>query len=545
MTGEPQWWRSAVIYQVYVRSFADGNGDGTGDLAGVRAKLPYLRDLGVDALWFNPWYPSPLADGGYDITDYRSVDPLFGSLDEAVRLIEEARELGIRTIVDVVPNHVSDQHPWFQAAVAAEPGSPERQRFWFADGLGCDGDEPPNNWTSEFGGRAWSRIKDRDGNPEQWYLHLFAPEQPDLNWSHPDVRKEHEAILRFWFDRGVAGIRIDSAALIVKDPGLPDVDGDYPGGQHPYLDRDGVHEIYRSWRSVADEYDEPRLLVGEVWVPDADRMALYLADDEMHSSFNFDLLACPWEPDRLREVIDKTLAMHDDRAAAPSWVLSNHDVTRPVTRYGRTDTSFAFEAKRAGTPTDPDLGRRRAEAAAMLMMALPGSVYIYQGEELGLPEFEEIDPDRIQDPMHFRSGGIDPGRDGARVPMPWSGDAPPYGFRIAGDAGDTWLPQPADWAELTVEAQKADPSSTLNLYRSALRLRRTEDDLGEGPMAWIPSTAGVLAFTRGEPFACVVNLTNDSVDLPEHASVLLASAPLDSDGRLVSDAAVWLRLSER
>jgi alpha-glucosidase len=529
---EPRWWRDAVVYQVYVRSFADANGDGIGDLAGVRSRLPYLRDLGVDALWFNPWYPSPLADNGYDIADYRSIDPAFGTLEEAEELIAEARELGIRTIVDIVPNHVSNQHPWFQAALASPPGSPARARFWFRPGTGPDGDLPPNGWQSIFGGCAWTRTDDDAG---EWYLHLFAPEQPDLNWTHPDVWAEHEDILRFWFERGVAGVRIDSAGLLVKDPELSEETADTAPGGHPFTDRDGVHDVYRRWRSVADGYDEPRVLVGEIWLPDPDRLARYLRPDELHTAFNFDFLACPWEPDRMRESIDSALATHSLVDAPSTWVLSNHDVTRPVTRYGREDTSFAFESKREGTPTDLELGTRRARAASLLAMALPGSLYIYQGEELGLPEVEDIPHERRQDPMWHRSGGVDPGRDGCRIPIPWTGDAPPYGFSSNG-AGRPWLDPPADWASLTVAAQSDLDGSMLSLYRTGLRLRRTLPDQG---LAWLPSVDGVLAFARGERFVCIVNFGREPVELPAGADVLIASSELEGSA-VPRDTTVWL-----
>ena len=540
-SAEPsQWWRGAVIYQVYVRSFADANGDGVGDLAGVQAKLRYLRDLGVDAIWFNPWYPSPMADGGYDVADYRAIEPAFGSLAEAEDLIVEALDLGIRTIIDIVPNHVSDQHSWFQAALAAAPGSPERHRFWFRTGRGHDGGEPPNNWVSIFGGPAWTRAKGPDGAMGEWYLHLFAPEQPDLNWGHPDVRSEHADILRFWFDRGAAGVRVDSAALLLKDPSLPDVAAEYAPDQHPYEDRDELHDVYREWRAVAESYPEPRVLIGEIWLPDAQRFARYLRPDEMHTAFNFDFLACPWDADRLRASIDTTLAAHAPVGAPATWVLSNHDVTRPVTRYGRVDTSFSFAAKHVAASTDLELGRRRARAAALLAMALPGSVYIYQGEELGLPEVEDIPGEQLRDPMHFRSGGVDPGRDGCRVPLPWTGDAPPYGFSPDGVA--PWLPQPAAWGELTVTAQAADPASMLRLYRRALRLRRGEDGLGDGPMEWLDAGAAVLAFRRGADFGCVVNLGPEHAPLPAHTEVLLASGEL-AEGALPQDTAAWLRLA--
>ncbi|MEL7975698.1 glycoside hydrolase family 13 protein [Isoptericola sp. F-RaC21] len=548
---DAEWWRSAVIYQVYPRSFADGNGDGTGDLAGVRQHLGYLQDLGVDALWFTPWYVSPLADGGYDVADYRAIDPQFGTLAEAETLIAEARALGIRTIVDIVPNHVSSEHPWFRAALAAGPGSPERERFWFRPGRGPGGDELPTRWVSDFQGTTWTRTTDPDGTPGEWYLHLFAPSQPDLNWDHPDVRREHEDILRFWFDRGAAGIRIDSAALLVKDPALPEVPEDPGPGEHPHVDRDELHDVYRSWRAVADSYDEPRVLVGEVWLPDTERFTRFLRPDEMHTAFNFDFMARPWEAKALRESIATTLDAHAPVGAPATWVLSNHDVTRPVTRYGREDSSFAFAAKRFGTPTDMDLGRRRARAAALLVAALPGALYVYQGDELGLPEVEDLPRELIQDPMHDRSGGVDPGRDGCRVPLPWTRGGPSLGFGPDGGA-PPWLPQPAAWGGLSVEAQEAAPASMLSLYRRVLAARRAEPALRGGGLRWLDSLAGVplrddiLAFVReaatGDRLACVVNLGPEPVPLPADADVVLHSADPHPIRQVATDVAAWLRL---
>jgi len=531
---ERPWWREAVVYQVYVRSFADANGDGIGDLAGVRARLPYLHELGVDALWFNPWYPSPLADTGYDISDYRSIDPAFGTLAEAEELIAEARALGIRTIVDIVPNHVSNEHPWFREALAAPTGSPERERFWFRPGTGENGEQPPNGWQSIFGGSAWTRTAD-DG---EWYLHLFAPEQPDLNWEHPEVWAEHEDVLRFWFERGVAGVRIDSAALLVKDRDLSEERPDAGPGEHPFTDRDELHEIYRRWRAIADAYDEPRLLVGEVWLPDADRFARYLRPDELHTAFNFDFLACPWEPAPIRASIQSALAAHAPVDAPATWVLSNHDVTRPVTRYGRADTRFAFESKREGTPTDLVRGTRRARAAALLAMALPGSMYVYQGEELGLPEVENIPSDRRQDPMWRRSGGVDPGRDGCRVPIPWSGSARPYGFS-SNEVSRLWLDQPDDWAPLSVEAQTGDPTSMLALYRAGLRVRRDAPWGAGSDLRWLEFGDEVIAFARGDRFSCIVNFGPQPVELPAGADVLVGSDELVGNA-LPQDTTVWL-----
>jgi alpha-glucosidase len=533
------WWRHAVIYEVYIRSFADGNGDGVGDLKGVRSRLPYLRDLGVDAIWFTPWYVSPMADGGYDVADYRVIDPAFGTLEEAESLIADALELGIRTIIDIVPNHVSNRHPWFLAALTAGRGSPERDRFWFRPGSGPDGNEPPTGWVSEFRGVPWTRTVDADGKPGDWYLHLFTAEQPDLNWEHPEVRAEHESILRFWFDRGAAGVRIDSAALLVKDPGLPEVPEDPAPGGHPIHDRDALHDIYRDWRAIAETYPGDRVLVGEVWLADIDRFARYLRPDELHTAFNFDFMTQPWDAASLRASIDATLAAHAPVGAPATWVLSNHDVTRPVTRYGREDSSFAFARKRFGSPTDTALGRRRARAAALLTAALPGSLYIYQGDELGLEEVD-VPLDEIRDPMHARSGGVDPGRDGCRVPLPWDGTSAPFGFSPPDAGDDPWLSQPARWAELTVARQDADPTSMLNLYRDALRIRRAEPGLGDGPITWLPSAPDVLAFARGRDLISMTNLSTDALQLPPHEAVLLASADL-SDGRLPPDATVWLR----
>ncbi|GAA2477237.1 glycoside hydrolase family 13 protein [Winogradskya humida] len=521
---DPKWWRDAVIYQVYPRSYADGNGDGVGDLDGIRGHLGHLAALGVDAIWMSPWYPSPMADAGYDVADFRDIDPAFGTLADAEALIAEAHEAGIRMIVDIVPNHISSEHVWFKKALA-DPAAPERELFWFRPGRGENGDEMPTDWVGEFGGSTWTRTPDG-----AWYLHLFTPEQPDLNWDHPAVRAEFEDILRFWFDRGVDGIRIDSAALLFKDRDLaPVVDGQ----PHPFHDLDEVHDVYRAWRRVADEYPD-RALIGEVWMPEVERFANYLRPDELHAAFNFDFLGCAWDPDLMRECVDRTLNAHRTVGAPATWVLSNHDVTRHVTRYGRITTTFSFENNLDGTPVDLELGTRRARAAALLSLSLPGSTYVYQGEELGLWENENIPVERMQDPMYARRGHS---RDGCRVPLPWSSDEPPFGFTT----GDPWLPQPAEWKDRTVQAQTGDPSSMLELYRSAIALRRVEKGLHTPHLEWIASGAGVLAYTRGPGFACVLNMSPEAVELPEHQSVLLLSSPLDGE-LLPQDTAVWLRL---
>jgi alpha-glucosidase len=548
------WWRGAAIYQLYVRSFADASGDGIGDLPGARAHLPYLASLGINAIWFNPWYPSPMYDAGYDIADYRSIDPVFGTLADADALITEAHALGIKIIIDVVPNHGSFLHPWFAEALAAGPGSAARDRFWFRPGTGPGGDQPPNNWQSIFGGPAWTRVTEPDGTPGEWYLHLFAPEQPDYNWDSPDVRREFEDVLRFWFDRGVDGIRIDSAALLTKDPALPDLVAgvDPPGGLHPYTDRDDVHEIYRSWRAIADEAPG-RLLVGEVWLPDAGRLARYVNPGELNTVFNFPYLSCPWDARALHQVIDQTLDLPGDAPA--TWVLSNHDVDRIVTRYGRGDTAFSLDRRRYfhGFPVDLELGTRRARAAALLTMALPGAVYIYQGEELGLWEVQDISDELRQDPIWHRTHGEDPGRDGSRVPLPWSGTEPPFGFSPPDASAPPWLRQPKEWRDLTVAVESGSPDSMLTLYREALRIRRSGPLLGDGPMTWVPSPEGVLAFDRAAGIAgvangadggcvrCIANISGAPVPFPPQGTVLLASGPLDV-GLLPPDTVAWLRI---
>jgi alpha-glucosidase len=539
------WWRSAVIYQVYIRSFADGDGDGLGDIAGLRSRLGHIADLGVDAVWINPWYPSPMADAGYDVIDYRDVEPRFGTLADAEALIADAHGHGLRVLLDIVPNHTSDRHPWFVEALAAGPGSAARARYVFRPGRG---DLPPNDWMANFGGPAWTRVPDGE-----WYLHLFAPEQPDVNWEHPEVRADFAATLRFWFDRGVDGFRIDVAHSLIKEPGLPDVgdlvyprkhveiDGEWvlpPWRPHPHWDRDEVHDVYREWRAVADSYDPPRVYVAEAWVDEPERLSHYLRPDELHTAFNFGYLVAPWSGPEMRKAIDDTLAEHIAVGAPPTWVLSNHDVVRHLSRYARHEQIPGAHRLQElqDMPYDLAAGERRSRAGLLLTLSLPGGAYVYQGEELGLPEVEDLPLDTLQDPTWERSGHTDRGRDCCRVPIPWSGDAPPYGFTTA---GDTWLPQPAGWAALTALAESGDPASMLELYRSALHLRRARPELGDGTMQWRAEAGGdVIAFDRGPGFACVVNMGPVPVPLPP-GTVLLASNDL-VDGTLPGDTAVWL-----
>ncbi|MGD8150370.1 glycoside hydrolase family 13 protein [Ornithinimicrobium sp. Y1694] len=560
------WWRHAVIYQVYPRSFADADGDGVGDLPGITSRLPYLADLGVDAIWISPFYVSPMADAGYDVADYRDIDPLFGSLADADTLLERAHELGIRVLIDLVPNHTSDEHVWFQAALDAGPGSAERERYLFREGRGEDGAEPPNNWKSIFGGRAWSRVTEADGSPGQWYLHLFDDKQPDLNWEHPEVIEEFHSILRFWLDRGVDGFRVDVAHSLVKDPELPDWDerAVMAGAAEaeaihanlgPMWDQEGVHEIYRGWRKVLDSYNpdgdptQDRILCAEAWLPTQRRTMRYVRPDEMHQAFNFHFLETAWRPTDLREIIDASLEAADEVGAPTTWVLSNHDVVRHASRLG-----LPIGARRPnGIGREDDqpnavLGLQRARAATALMLALPGSAYLYNGEELGLPDHTALPDDVRQDPAYLRTKDTDEvetGRDGCRVPVPWEAAAPSYGF---GPGEHTWLPQPEIYGALALDRQDGVSGSTLELYRAMLRLRR-EHDLGVGGLTWLTELGGVevgeqvLAFVNarqdGTPLTVVTNLGDEPVALPEDAEILLASGRLE-DGRLPQDTTVWL-----
>lgn len=515
------WWRNAVFYQVYVRSFADSTGDGVGDLPGITSRLDYLAELGIDALWLTPFYRSPMIDHGYDVADPRDVDPVFGDLAAFDALLAAAHERGIRVTVDVVPNHVSTAHPWFVEALTAHKGSPARDRFFFRDGRGAHGELPPNNWVSGFGGSAWQRVTEPDGRPGQWYLHLFAAEQPDLNWENPAIAADLQRTLRFWLDRGVDGFRIDVAHGMAKPNGLPDTppgwaDRKDKADPRPIMDNDHVHTIHRMIRRILNEYPE-RMAVGEVWVGNDERRRRYVRSDELHLAFDFALAEVTWAEPELRRAIASGLHSVTGTPAPPCWVLSNHDVIRHVTRYG-----------------GGELGARRGRAAALIELALPGVAYIYQGDELSLPNVEL--PDSVlQDPVWERSGHTERGRDGCRVPLPWSGEQPPFGFSPPSVA--TWLPQPAEWGQLTVDRQENDPQSTLNLYRAALRLRH-ESPAIRGAFLWLDAPPSCLAFGRESGLRCLVNFGQQPVPLPP-GEVLLTSSPL-VDGALPADTAVWL-----
>jgi len=521
-----RWWSAAVVQQVYLRSFADSSGDGVGDLAGLRSRLPYLAALGVDAVWVTPHYESPQEDHGYDVADPRAVDPLFGTLADVDALVAEAHGAGLRVLLDLVPNHTSRQRQWFVDALAAAPGSRERARYLFRDGRGPGGDEPPNDWGSVFGGPGWERVVEADGRPGQWYLHLFAPGQPDLDWSNEEVRADAEQTLRFWLDRGIDGFRVDVAHGLVKADGLPDdpfpqvmTESSFPTHGSPQWDQPGVHEVYRRWRRLLDSYGPDRVLVGELWVRDPERHAAYVRPDELHLAFAFQLLEAEFTAAGWREAIGDSLAATASVGSPVTWVLGNHDVVRMATRLGSVEAS---------------------RAAQLAMLALPGPAFLYAGDELGLPEVD-VAPAHRQDPIWERSGHTAPGRDGCRVPLPWNGSTPPFGFTTAATA---WLPQPATWAALTVEAQEGDPLSTLVLVRGALAVRRA---LLGGPLAWregLPD--GVLGWDRvggPAPVTCVLNPTAAGVEVALAGRLVLASAPVGYDGttlELPPTSCAWL-----
>lgn len=537
---DPNWWRQAVVYQIYPRSFADGNGDGIGDLSGIISKIPYLKELGIDAVWLSPFYPSALADGGYDVDDYRDVDPRIGTLKQFREMVRDLHTAGIRLIVDIVPNHSSDQHVMFKEAISSPKGSPARERYIFRDGKGADRSQPPTDWRAMFGGSAWQAVGDG-----QFYLHTFAPEQPDWNWDHPDVRAEFLRTLEFWSDLGVDGFRIDVAHALAKDlseplPTQAELDA-HPAekGNSAIFDRDEVHDIYAEWRQLFERYDPPRTAVAEAWIP-ANRRVRYAMSDSLGQAFNFDLLRANFSAEEYREIIEENLGFAEEAGSSTTWVLSNHDVVRHATRYGLPFDKDTHERDRkwllsggSMPPEDRDLGAKRARAATLLMLALPGSAYLYQGEELGLFEAVDIPDDSRQDPTFVRSPGWDVGRDGCRVPIPWSESGPSFGFGTAG----AHLPQPDWFGQHSVEVENSDPDSFLNLYRHALHLRSKL--VGEEDLQWVSSPAGTLAFRRPGRWLCVTNFSASPIPLPS-GDILLLSGELN-DGKLPTATTAWIR----
>ncbi|EPD31519.1 glycoside hydrolase family 13 protein [Gleimia europaea] len=551
-----EWWRDAVIYQIYPRSFASSSGP-IGDLAGITSRLDHIANLGADAIWISPFYASPQKDGGYDVSDYQAIDPLFGNLGDVRALISRAHNLGLRVIVDLVPNHTSDQHEWFQNALAGGPGAPERDLYWFREAA-----QAPNDWLSIFGGKAWTRVKDRADAPgsawendESWYLHLFDSSQPDLNWDNPQVREEFCSILRFWLDLGVDGFRVDVAHGLVKDPDLPNYQYHWDmvsGGnmlpedvpEPPQWNQPGVHDIYREWRRVLDEYEGDRALVAEAWLNRLEDAKLYVRADEMNQAFNFDFLTSPVDAESYREVIARSLQEMDSVGAPTTWVLSNHDVVRAASRFGLSRTGKGPNGIRPfEEQPDPVLGRRRALATHALQAALPGSIYIYQGEELSLPEHMAVPDELREDPAFYRTQGREAGRDGCRVPLPWEANAPGFGFS---PSGSTWLPQPEEWNTLAVDVQEAEASSSLNFFKKMYRLRK---DLGFGRAELLDAQEAHLHYVSrlpGRADVHIVTAFDEAVALPEGARILLSTdevAPAQAcNNEAAPNSTVWYTL---
>jgi alpha-glucosidase len=541
-----QWWRSGVIYQIYPRSFADSNGDGLGDLKGITSRLDSLANLGIDAIWLSPFYSSPQKDAGYDVSNYVDVDPLFGTLADFDELLDKAHSLGLRVMIDLVPNHSSDQHHWFQKALASEPGSTERAFYHFKDGKGDGGQLPPNNWVSMFGGPAWTRVTEKDGKPGQWFVHLFDSSQPDFNWANPEVQLEFENILKFWLDRGVDGFRVDQPHAMAKAPGLPD---------HPYVEEAGagfiegrenppmwfqeeVHEIFRNWRKILESYPGDRAMCGEAYVYPLSKMANWVRPDEFHQTFNFRFLDAGWDPKRLVEAINESFVAFDGVGAPSTWVLNNHDVIRHASRfggdYGRATASDGVGVNQP--QPDAKLGLKIAKGATLFMLGLPGASYLYQGEELGLPEHTTLENKYRQDPTFARTNGQRVGRDGCRIPLPWVPEGNSSGFS---ESGKSWLPQPSSYKELARSIQEKNPESTLSFYKTALGLRK-QLGLGEGSFGWLAGHQGPE--TLGYENSGVKVLYNFGVQPVDLSSfeILISSQPL-SGKQLANNQCAWIK----
>ena len=540
LPGPANWWRDAVVYQIYPRSFADGNGDGIGDLKGILSRVDYLASLGIDAVWLSPFFPSQLADGGYDVDDYQAIDERIGTLEEFDELVSKLHQNQIRVFVDIVPNHSSNRHAWFKEALEAAPGSPARDRYIFRDGKGPDGSQPPSKLASHFGPEGWTQVPDG-----QWYMHLFTKEQPDFNWDNEEVHQYFLDTLRFWSDRGVDGFRIDVAHALKKNlEPLPDRDS-YAlsvmkdDGTDPIFDRDEVHEVYAAWREVFNEYDPPRVAVAEAWVH-PNRRPPYASPNGLGQAFNFDLLASKWDADSFRKIITDNLEMSAETGSSSTWVMSNHDVIRHATRlaipgYGESADGFGDEHRwyvenRLNPNLDLDLGLARAKAATLLILALPGSTYIYQGEELGLHEVLDIPGESMQDPQWFSGEGKLKSRDGCRVPLPWTSAGSSYGF----GKGGAHLPQPSWFAQVNVESQEAE-DSTLNLYREAIALRKAS--FSTDSLKWLNLGPNATALER-DGIVCVTNFGKEGLELPS-GKVLLSSGAI-SGGKLPGNATAWV-----
>lgn len=514
------WWRQAVVYQIYPRTFNDSDGNGFGDLKGVTEKVGYLSELGIDAVWLSPFYPSKLYDGGYDVDDYRNVDPRIGTLNDFDLMVKALHAENIKVIVDIVPNHSSIHHEWFVEALNSPKGSAARDRYIFMDG---DGNNPPNNWPSHFGPTCWTQVPDG-----QWYLHLFAPEQPDFNWKNAEVRADFENTLRFWSDRGVDGFRVDVAHSLTKEISKPFPE--YPGylvehlpedGSHQMFDRDELMDVYRSWRKVFNSYNPPKFAVAEANAP-LSRRGRYATEDTLGQAFNFEIMNTPWTAKDYKKTITDVLDFSEKAKSSSTWVLSNHDVVRHVSKFGlplKTDYNKWLLSNGTEPKCDLAKGLLIARAATLLILGLPGSTYLYQGEELGLPEVADLKPEQLADPIWLRTSGKEKGRDGCRVPIPWTEkDAYP------------------NFKGLSAEQQEDQSESILNFYRKALWLRK--DVCKDETIEFVEVSAEVISFKRSGNWQVITNFGATPIELPA-GKVLISSAPI-ANNHLPTNATAWL-----
>jgi alpha-glucosidase len=544
LSKDKNWWRQAAIYQIYPRSFADTDGNGIGDLKGVTSKVDYLASLSLDAVWLSPFYPSPLADGGYDVADYRNVDPKLGTLEDFDEMLAALHARGIRVFVDIVPNHSSHIHQWFKDAIDSTPGSKERARYIFRDGRGANGEIPPTDWPSHFAPSAWTHESAWGGKHNQWYMHWFAPEQPDWNWDNPEVEADFLATLKFWADRGVDGFRIDVAHALKKDLSEPlrmraTMEYDAPQnleGTGILMDRNEVLDVYRTWRKLFNSYDPPRVAVAEANVHPS-RMPLYASEDTLGQSFDFRFIDAAFTARNYKECVSQSLELAKKNKSSTTWTLGNHDQMRYATKLGLhpiVDRNDWLLSHGQSHPVDFEIGTRCSVAANLFILALPGCTYIYQGDELGIHEVANIPFDQVQDPVYLRNLKQAKGRDGARVPLPWTRGDKNFGF----GTGTPHLPQPEWFADFSVEAESGDSGSPLEIFRAALKLRRELQCAEE--ITWHETTSeDVLHFSRPNGWNCITNFRASKYPMPP-GEIILASSPL-IDGKIAAGTTIWFK----
>lgn len=546
MSTDKNWWRNAVVYQIYPRSFADSNADGIGDIKGITSKIEYLSELGIDAVWISPFYPSHLIDGGYDVDDYRDVDPRLGTLADFDDMLQKLHENNIKVYVDLVPNHSSNSHVWFKEAINSDPQSSARARYIFRDGRGANGELPPTDWPSHFAPSAWTHESKMGGKHNQWYMHYFAPEQPDFNWDNKEVSDDFITTLKFWADKGVDGFRVDVAHGLKKDLSEPlrmrdtleHVIDRPTHGEGILTDKDAVFEIYKEWRKIFNTYDPPIIAVAEANVV-PERIPLYASEDTLGQCFDFRFLELPFRADVYLSSVKSAINLAKESKSSCTWALSNHDQIRHATKFGLHPTvnrSKWLLSNGKSNPVDFVAGTQAGLAATFFLMGLPGAMYLYQGEELGLHEVSDIPEESIQDPQYLKNNKTEKGRDGCRVPLPWSNSMDNFGFSKTG----SHLPQPEWFGEFAVNMQKVDPNSTLSAYKKAIKLRK--ELLTEEEVEWIEETnAQILHYSRPNGLNVLTNFQGDLFTLPENIEILLVSRDLENGNKIGPYTTVWYK----